>query len=82
MCMLLKHSYLVLTNANGTFSLIIDGMSVCWYLFDDNIMPFTIRPKSCVQCKFARSINTDVPNLDASKGHEIMNEILRLREIG
>jgi hypothetical protein len=56
-------------------------MCVCWYLFDDNIMPSAIRPKSWLRA-IARSVSTDVPNLDASKGHEIMNEILRLRAIG
>jgi hypothetical protein len=35
-------------------------------------MPSAIRLKSCDACKFARSISTDVPNLDASKGPEIM----------
>jgi hypothetical protein len=57
-------------------------MCVCWYLFDNNIMSFAIRPKSCAACEFARFVSTDVSNLDASKGHEIMNEILRLRAIG
>jgi hypothetical protein len=57
-------------------------MCVCWYLFDDNIMPFAIRLKSCAACEFARSVRPDVPNLDASKGHEIMNQILRLRATG
>jgi hypothetical protein len=58
-------------------------MCVCWYFFDDNIMPFAIRLKSCAACKFARSVSADVPNLDARKGgHEIMNQILRLTAIG
>jgi hypothetical protein len=77
-----KRAYLVLTNANGTFSSSIEGMCVCWYLFNDNVMPFAVRLKSCDACKFARSVSTDVPSLDASKGHEIMNQILRLGAIG
>jgi hypothetical protein len=50
-------------------------MCVCWYLFDDNILPFAIRLK-----RYA--VSTDVPNPDA-KGHDfdakgqIMNQILR-----
>jgi hypothetical protein len=50
-------------------------MYVCWNLFDDNIIPSAIRLKSCAACKFARSVSTNVTNFDASKGHEIMNQI-------
>ena len=57
-------------------------MCVCWYLFDDNIMPFAIRFESGAACKFARSVSTDVSHLNASKGDEIMNQILGLRAIG
>jgi hypothetical protein len=57
-------------------------MCLCWYLFDDNIMPSAIRLKGCAACEFARSVSTNVPNFDASQGHEIMNQILRLRAIG
>jgi hypothetical protein len=57
-------------------------MCVCWYLFDDNVMPSAIRLKSCAACEFACSVSTNVPNFDASKGHEILNQILRLRAIG
>jgi len=57
-------------------------MCVCWYLFDDNIMPCAILLKSGAACKFARSVSTYVSHLNASKGDEIMNQILGLRAIG